>query len=85
MVYIHYLHTFVILINYSGLNSIPLLHSKIPIDLNGMIVAMEYRLLGTFFFFNIVKNFSNYRLLWSSGSYHIKSFCLTFSYDYEYK
>lgn len=34
MVYVHHLHAFVILINYSRLNSIPLLHYKIPLDLN---------------------------------------------------
>lgn len=34
IVYVHHLHTFVILINYSGLNSIPLLCYKIPLDLN---------------------------------------------------
>lgn len=81
-----YSYTFVILINYSGLNSIPLRHSKIPIDLkwydccHGVIDFLE-----SVFFIQSRTILTSLSSMWSSGSCHLPSFCLSFSYDYEYK
>lgn len=71
-VYIHHSHTFVILINYSGLNPIPLLHSEIPIDLNKYNCRYNVRdFLESVVFIQLRIILYSSSPTWTSGSCHL--------------
>lgn len=68
MVYIHHLRTFVIVINYSGLRPIPVLHSKFPIDLNRYNCCQSATLLESVVFIQPRTIPYSSSPTWSSGS-----------------